>query len=161
MTISWHDIAFQPGETLSGEIGEAWAWLIGQRKFRPFLVSKFGDVFFETDDGAVQWLGCSTGLIEHAAKSRSEFDDLCRANGENVLEWFAPGLVQQLHEAGKVASDGECYAFVVQPIFKECEYTPENLNPVPVREVLIGLADFHRQIADMPDAASVQIKIVD
>lgn len=159
--VDWSDMAFQPGPNLSAELAESWSWLLGDRQFLPFVCSKMGDVFFETDRGEVEWLSCSSGTIEPAATNRTEFEAACRDNAEEVATWFAPGLVSQLHNAGKIAAPDECYAFTVLPVFAECEYAPENLNPVSAREVLLGLSETHRQIHDLPDGTSVQMKIVD
>jgi hypothetical protein len=159
--IGWEDIAFQPGPNLASEIGEAWGWLLNGRAFAPFLCSKLGDVFFETDDGSVAWLSCSEGQISLAARNRAEFDALCAGHDPIIDTWFGPGLIERLHAEGKVAAASQCYAFVILPIFAECRYEPDNLNPVAAREVLVGLAETHRQLDAMPDGTPVQIKIVD
>ena len=159
MPVTWPDIAFQTDEDLSLQIEQAWGWLLKGREFRPFIASKFGDVFFETRGGKVECLSCSLGEIEQVAQSRVEFEQVCDEVGESVLEWFGPGLVDELHKSGRVAGAGSCYAFGILPIFAECEYTVANLRPVPTHEVVVGLADLHKQIADVPDGASVQFEI--
>jgi len=159
--VRWPDIAFQPSIELADEIGEAWSWLIGDRVFKPFLCSRLGDVFFVTDGGEVGWLSCSEGLIARACNSRTEFDEKCQSRGDEYTEWFGAGLIASLHSAGKVAKADECYAFVILPVFAECKYQPDNLNPVPAREVLIGQSELHKQIAELPEGSAVQISIVD
>lgn len=161
MTIGWSDIAFQPGPNLSAEIEQAWGWLLEGRTFAPFLCSKLGDVFFESDGGAVLWLSCSAGQIANAASDRAEFDALCAGGDELTDTWFGPSLIARLHDEGKIADAGQCYAFAILPIFAECRYEPANLNPVAAREVLVGLAETHRQLDAVPDGAHVHVKIVD
>lgn len=161
MPIGWADIAFQPGPILASEIEEAWGWLLGGRTFAPFLCSKLGDVFFESDNGAVEWLSCAEGQVSPAACNRAEFDALC-ANGDAMIDtWFGPGLIERMHSTGKIADANQCYQFVILPIFAECHYEPDNLNPVAARDVLVGSAEIHRQLDAMPDGSRVQIKIVD
>lgn len=161
MPVSWADIAFQPGPNLALEIQQAWAWLLGGRPFAPFMCSRLGDVFYETDGGAIEWLRCSDGSISVAASSRQEFDRLCSEGAPDIDIWFGPGLVERLHAAGKRAEPDQCYAFVILPIFKECRFEADNLNPVPAREVLVGMADILRQLHDLPDGSAVQMKMVD
>ncbi|WP_185960324.1 hypothetical protein [Erythrobacter insulae] len=161
MPVTWSDIAFRPGENLSKEIAQAWSWLLKNRDFRPFIASKFGDVFYETSSGTVECLSCSLGDIEEVAESRAVFEQTCDEVGEDVMVWFGPGLIEELHSAGKVAGADECYAFAILPIFAQCEYSAANLNAVPAREVLVGLAQVHSEIADLPDGTSVQIKITE
>jgi len=103
MEIRWHDIGFQPDDHLSRDIREAWAWLFEGESFHPFVCSRLGDCFFTTDDGMVGWLNCSAGKREVLSITRSEFDRACRRGGEEVDEWFGPGLVAAAHEAGKCA----------------------------------------------------------
>jgi hypothetical protein len=161
MALGWPDIAFQLGPMLAADVRDAWSWLLSDKKFEPFVSSKLGDVFFETDAGKIGWLSCSAGSLEVVAESRDTFDSHCRDGTGDVATWFAPGLIEQLHSAGKVARPDECYAFVVLPVFAECEFVVENLNPAPAREVLVGLADTHRQIAELADGVTVQMKVVD
>ena len=161
MAIDWADIAFRPGAKLTAEIAEAWAWLPPDGGFEPVLCSMFGDVFFAGQGGQIFWLNCSCGTVEPACDTMGEFEAICDEGGEKMAEWFGPSLVEQLHEAGKVAQPGECYAFAILPIFAECRYEPDNLAPVPVREVLLGLSDIHRQFADQDDGAKVRMRVVE
>jgi len=144
MSVEWADIAFRPGENLSSQIEEAWSWLLSGREFRPFIASKFGDVFFETKAGKIERLSCSLGEVEQVSESRAAFEQVCDDVGESVLEWFGPGLVEELHRSGRVAGTDQCYAFAILPIFAECEYSVTNLRAVPVHEVMVGLADVHK-----------------
>ena len=99
--------------------------------------------------------------MEFAAVDRAAFDEICRNGGPEVSEWFGPSLIESLHEAGKIAGEGQCYLFITLPIFEECRYEPDNLAVVPSHEVFAGLANIHRQIADLPDGSKVQIKVID
>ena len=69
--------------------------------------------------------------------------------------------VGRLHEAGKIAGPAECYAFTILPIFAEGKFVPDNMFVAPIQEVFVGLADVHKQIAELPDGSQVQIKTVD
>jgi hypothetical protein len=159
--VGWNDLAFRPSPELTAEIATAWEWLIGDQDWSPVLCSRLGDLFFERSNGRIDWLSCSTGSVYSAAADLHAFDTICRDWGEPASEWFGPGLVEQLHEAGKIAGPADCYLFLIQPVFAECRYEPDNLEVVPVREVLVGLSDIHQQLAALPDGQKVQIKVID
>jgi hypothetical protein len=161
MEIGWNDIGFRPSAELASEIADAWEWLIGGQDWSPVVCSRLGDLFFERSDGRVDWLSCAAGTIQSAAADRATFDAICHDWGEPVAEWFGPGLVEQLHAAGKIAGPADCYLFLIQPVFAECRYEPDNFGVVPVREIFVGLSDFHKQLASLPDGQSVRLKVTD
>jgi hypothetical protein len=161
MSFGWKDIAFTPDAALVEEVAKEWRWLLGDEDWSPVLCSRLGDMFIERPNGRIDWLSCSAGIVERAALNRAEFDEICRANGDQVDEWFGPSFVATLHAAGKIADEGQCYLFITLPIFAECRYEPDNIGVIPIREVFVGLSDVHRQIAELPDGQKVQVKVVD
>lgn len=161
MPVSWRDLAFVPDESLTGDINAAWQWLLGPRDWTAVLCTRLGDFFIERANGEIHWLNCSAGCCDLAARDRATFDQICLTGGRQTAEWFGHTLVQRLHDAGKVAGNTQCYAFVVLPIFTECRFEPENLFVAPIREVFVGLAEVHRQIASLPDGQKVQLKVID
>ncbi|MEQ1496727.1 MAG: hypothetical protein ABL912_13325 [Novosphingobium sp.] len=161
MPVGWNDLAFRPSPELTAEIAAAWEWLIGDQDWSPVLCSRLGDLFFERSGGGIDWLSCSSGIIHSAAPDRRAFDAICRSWDEPAAEWFGPALVEQLHVSGKIAGPADCYAFLIQPVFAECRYVPDNLVIVPVREVFVGLSGFHQQLTAIPDGQKVQIKVID
>lgn len=160
MSITWQDIAFQLEPGIAGETGKAWSWLVPE-PWEPIVCSMVAGVFLEKLNGEVHWLDTGTGLVEHVASTRVEFEELIRTSPDLVDEWFLPHLVERLHAAGKRPAVGECYGFTILPIFAEGKYDPDNMFVVPIKEQLVGMADIHRQLTDVPDGASVQVKITD
>jgi len=118
-------------------------------------------VFLEKPDSEVHWLDTGTGLVEQVASTRVQFEEIMRSSPDLLDEWFLPPLVERLHAAGKRPAVGECYGFTILPIFAEGKYDTDNMFVVPVREQLIGMADIHRQLNELPEGVSVQIKVTD
>jgi hypothetical protein len=143
MSISWHDIAFVPDPEIAAEAQAAWAWLL-PGPWTPLLCSTVGGIFLEAEDGRVLWLEIGTALVEEAAADASAFDAMLSAGGDAVELWFLPGLVEDLHRAGKRPGPGECYAFTILPVFEEGRYAADNMFVVPAREQLVGIAEVHR-----------------
>ena len=161
MTVQWNDLGFVPSPELAREIAEAWEWLICSTDWSPVICSRLGDLFFERPEGQIDWLNCSSGSVEFAANSRSEFEAICRDFIEPADIWFGPLLIERALSVGKKATGSDCYHFVVMQIFAECTFEPDNLAVVPVREVFVGLANVHRQLTALPDGQRVQIKVID
>lgn len=160
MTLTWNDIAFQLEQSVAQAAASEWSWLVSE-PWTPLVCSMVGGVFFEKSNGSVHWLDTGTGLVEPVASNRSEFEEVMKASPALADEWFLPSLVERLHAAGKKPGAGECYGFTVLPVFAEGKYEVDNMFVVPVMEQFVGMADVHRQISELPEGASVQVKIVD
>ena len=160
MTSTWKDIAFQIEPSLALAAAEAWSWLVPE-PWSPLVCSMVGGLFFEKPDGAVHWLDTGTGLVESVANSRAHFEEVVRTSADLVDEWFLPAVVEKLHAAGKKAGAGECYGFVILPVFAEGKYEIDNIFAIPIAEQFVGMADVHRQLSGLPDGATVRVKVVD
>ena len=160
MGIGWRDIAFEMESDIARDAAKAWSWLVPE-PWEPIVCSMVAGVFLKATSSGVLWLDTGTGLVEHVAQSRAHFEHILRSSPDLVDEWFLPPLVERLHAAGKKPNEGECYGFTILPVFAEGNYDANNMFVLPVREQLIGMADIHRQLNDLPDGASVQVKVTD
>lgn len=160
MTVTWNDIAFQLESSVAQAAATEWSWLVAE-PWTPLVCSMVGGMFLEKSNGTVHWLDTGTALVEQVANSRADFEQVMKASPALVDEWFLPPLIERLHAAGKKAGAGECYGFTILPVFAEGKYDVSNMFVVPVREQFVGMADIHRQISELPEGASVQVKIVD
>ena len=115
----------------------------------------------EKPDGAVHWLDTGTGLVDKVASSRAHFEETMRTSPDLVDEGFLPPVIERLHAAGKKAGAGECYGFAILPVFAEGKYEVDNMFVIPIAEQFVGMADVHRQLSELPDGASVEVKVVD
>ena len=160
MSVTWQDIAFQLEPGIARETTKAWSWLV-PKPWEPIVCSMVAGLFLERPTGEVLWLDTGTGLVEQVASNRGQFEETVRSSPDLVDEWFLPPLVKRLHAAGKKPEAGECYGFTILPVFAEGKYDVENMFVVPVKEQFVGMADVHRQLADLPDDTAVQVKVVD
>jgi hypothetical protein len=162
--IRWHDIAFELSDDLADEAARAWQWLVPE-PWTPVLCSKFGGIFLEKADG-VFWLECGTGLIERVADDAAAFHGFLKGERdeawvEQVDDWFLGPLVEQLHAAGKIAGDGQCYGATILPIFEGGVYSVENMFVLSAREWLSVTGSMHLQMRDVPDGGKVRIEVTD
>jgi hypothetical protein len=157
MSIGWSSLTFTPTDESVQQLAESWGWLI-REPFVPVLFSTLGDVFFQPDSGGVWWLNTGTAEVTRVADSVSQFRELLGT--EVVNEWFMPGLIEQLHAAGKIPETGECYTYVTLPIFAEGKYDVENLNPVPAHEHFSLTGRILCEIKSLPSGAKVKLNVV-
>lgn len=152
MNLGWSSLTFTPDAEAVLALRESWAWLV-QEPYRPVLFSVLGDAFLQVESGAILWLNTGAGELTEVAQSWERFVELLRT--EQVEEWFMPGLVEQLHEAGKIPGAGQCYTYVTLPVFAEGKYEVANLNPVDAK-YHFGLTGYvHQQIKSLPNGAQV------
>ncbi len=143
----------RPEEIKALKVG--WDWFLGD-EYEPFAISLFGDCFLRRD-GAVFHL--DTGIAE-LTQIAGTMDELAlhmndAATRDTVL--LAP-LAAVLKEQLGTPSDTQCYSYAVYPIFSEGSYEPENFYMLSCVEHLGVSGDTHRQIASLPDGASVQMR---
>jgi hypothetical protein len=146
-----------PSVEAINELRAAWSWLLPD-DYQPVLFSALGDLFYQTPSGEISWLNTGTAEVSKLADSQPEFQRLLGTNKAD--EWFLPPLIEKLISAGKTLSPGRCYTFVTLPIFREGTYAVENLNPVDAREHFGLTGHIHKEISNLPDGATVEIKIV-
>ncbi|HEX5362964.1 MAG TPA: T6SS immunity protein Tdi1 domain-containing protein [Gallionella sp.] len=147
MSIGWASLTCTPSEESVQQLAVSWGWLI-REPFVPVLFTALGDVFFQPDSGGIWWLNTGTAEVTRVADSVDQFRELLGT--EIVDEWFLPDLIEQLHAAGKVPDDGECYTYVTLPIFAEGKYEVDNLNPVPAYEHFMLTGDIHCEVLSRP-----------
>ncbi len=165
MGLGWRDISFVPDEQLAEEIAKAWQWLIPE-PWQVVFSTMFGGVFLEKESGGVFWLECGAGLIERVADSAAEFHAYLGSERDDewtgqIEEWFLAGLVQQLHDVGKIPGPGQCYGFKILPVFEGGDYDTANAFVISAREWLTVTASLHQQIFDLADGAQAKIVVID
>jgi len=142
------------GEDLLGE----WRWLIGP-DLQPIVATVMGDVFLKSGDGCVSLLRTDIGELSRVAGS---VEDLRNSMKDNALvqDWFMLNLLQKLIDTGAVRRANQVFGFVIPPVLGG-EYSKENIRAVSLPDYLNFTGDVAQQIADLPDGATVQLKVVE
>jgi len=158
MGIGWGQLTFEPDEETLATFRSSWSWLL-REPYTPLLFSTLGDVFLESEGGAVYWLNTGVGSLSRVADSAQQFRSLLGTDRAN--DWFLPSLIQELRQAGKHLRAGACYSFVILPIFAEGKYEVSNLNPISAREHFNLTGNIHRQLHSAPDGTRVRLHVQD
>lgn len=153
---TWSEITVTPTAEAVSELREAWSWFLGA-DWRPMLFSAVGDVFLQLPSGTVWWLSTATGSLEQVAESEAEF--ISKLAGEQVNEWFLPGLVESLRSSGKQLLPGQCYSYTTLPVFAEGSFSAENMFPLDAKEHFGVTGHIMKQIQALPDGSKVSIRV--
>jgi hypothetical protein len=134
-----------------------WRWLLPQGESAVLLMSRYGDLFLEFDEGGIHMLDVGNGSLEKVAESSPDFWRKIN-EAESANNWLMIPLVDQLVAAGNVLEPGRCYSFIIPPVLGG-EYTVENTVTLKVQEHFGVYASIHDQIKELPDGAQVRLRV--
>ncbi|MBO9562704.1 MAG: DUF1851 domain-containing protein [Niastella sp.] len=132
----------------------SWKWRIPNIQ-SVVLVSCLGDVFYVGDDGGVYWLQTDCGDLTRAADDLAQFEQFLH-DEEKVDDWFLPGFVEKLVNAGKVLKAGEVYSYLKLPVIGGT-YSVENIAPTDVDVHFTFSGQICEQIRNLPDGTKVRV----
>jgi hypothetical protein len=134
-----------------------WRWLLPHGESAVLLMSRYGDLFLEFDEGGIHMLDVGNGSLEKVAESSPDFWRKIN-EAESANNWLMIPLVDQLVAAGNVLEPGRCYSFIIPPVLGG-EYTVENTASLKVQEHFGVYASIHDQIKELPDGAQVRLRV--
>src|SRR5215510_15021667 len=76
----------------------------------PWLLTKFGEVFFCQPDGEIGMLQVSGFQYQVVAKNKTDFQEWL-VDPDKMSEWFLAQLVDSLEGAGRRLPPDQCYSF--------------------------------------------------
>lgn len=148
----------------------SWAWLLDEEmEVQPWLMNRFGDLFFVDEVGVVLWLNITDGELTEVATNADEFFELLENDDETESEddedlgsdaddWFLFGMVDEAVEAGMNLQPGQCYGFKVPPVLGG-EYESSNIYVSSVEEYWSFCGNVHAQIDGLPDGTEIEIDL--
>jgi hypothetical protein len=134
-----------------------WRWLLPQGEFAVVLMSRYGDLFLELEEGSVHMLDSGNGCLEKVADNVQHF---WRRIGEDqsANNWLMIPLVDRLVASGKLLDPGYCYSFIIPPVLGG-GYTVENTASLKVQEHFGVYASIHEQMKELPDGSAVRLRV--
>jgi len=140
------------GEFDADEALASWRWLVPEN-VRPLVLTAFGDLFLISNTGAVLFLDTAAGKCSEVASSIEDWEGKLR-DDRLINEWFMPGLLSELLEAGLSLCQGECYS-AMQPIILNGEFSAANWRPTHWRVHFHSLGQIHDQVKDLPEGTKI------
>ena len=151
----------------------SWAWLLDEEmEVQPWLMNRFGDLFFVDEAGVVLWLNITDGELSEVAENVDAFFELLENNevnlddedddeeeiDDNAEDWFLMGLVDDALAGGMKPGPGQCYAFKSLPVLGG-DYEMSNIYLSTVEAYWAFCGQVHAQIDGLPDGVEVEIDI--
>jgi len=147
VTIDFQDLNLE-------DICSAWQWRIQDQKGL-VLISKLGDMFFLGNDGGVYWLQTDSGDLTKIADNLEHFEELL-TQYENFDNWFLPGLIEQLEQAGKTLGPNQVYSYLKIPVMGG-EYSVDNIKPTDISVYFAFSGQICEQIQNLSDGTTVKV----
>lgn len=122
----------------------------------PWLLTRFGEVFFCQADGKIGMLQVSGFGYEVVAKDKVDFQEWL-VDPDKVATWFLAPLVDALEAAGKHLQPEQCYSFIT-PLGLGGKLAVDNVMVIPVHEHFRCFGEVFRQIKDFPDGTQIILK---
>ncbi len=142
------------------ELLGSWEWLLeDDMEVAPWLMNRFGDLFFVDELGAVNWLNISDGELTEVASSEEEFLEVLE-DSNDADDWFLMSLTDEAVAAGKTLGRGQCYGFKTLPVL-DGEFDIANILVVSVADYWRYCGLIHAQLDGLPDGTELEIDIPD
>jgi len=132
-----------------------WQSLIPQQS-SPWLLTKFGEVFFCQPDGKIGMLQVSGFQYRVVAKDRIDFQEWL-VDPDKMSEWFLAPLVDQLESSGRILGSDQCYSFIT-PLGLQGRLAADNVMIIPIREHFGCWGEVFQQLKDLPEGSHVVLK---
>jgi hypothetical protein len=154
----WERLTINPSSLDCDQLLADWRWLV-PKELRPFLMTLFGDWFFEDRAGRVVFLDTVEGKLKEIAPSREAFLRLCM-EAEKRAAWLMEDLVLLCRERGMNPGRGQCLGFKLPPVLSG----PLEANNVEVSDLVVYesiTAQIHHGVKDMPPGTKISHFTVD
>jgi hypothetical protein len=132
-----------------------WSSLIPRGSSR-WMLTRFGELFFEHADGKIGMLQVSDFQYAIVAKNKKDFEEWL-VDPDHMSEWFFAPLVNHLVANGKILKPDYCYSFK-RALGLGGSLNAENVMDIPIREHFGLWGEVYRQIKDLPIGSQVVLK---
>lgn len=136
----------------------AWEW-IGISPQKLYWVNKFGNIILK-DKGGCYWLmrpeELSCAII---AWTEDEMAKLWKSD-DFILDWEMTALVELAENKFPQSEPGQCFYFVTPPVLGG-SYDIENIQTIPIMELIAFSGDIAYQIKDLPEGSQIKLVITD
>src|ERR1043166_1922762 len=123
----------------------------------PWLLTKFGDVFFCQAEGKIGMLQVSGFRYQVVANDKIDFLEWL-VDPDKMADWFLAPLVDSLEIVGRHLESEQCYSFIKPPGLGG-DLTVANVMAIPIREHFGLWGEVFRQIKDLPDGGQIVLKV--
>ena len=133
-----------------------WRWLCPEQ-MSLLARNVFGELFLQSEAGAVLWLNTTTGKLNKVAATKAEFLEMAETS-QKRQEWFVEQEATAYANRGLIPSSSQCIGFGVPAVFVEGG-TTETAFVADLYEHISFLGDLHQQLSTLRDGSKVRLRI--
>jgi Domain of unknown function (DUF1851) len=144
--------------TLVDEIRQSWGWsgldpieVVGENDFGNLIVK---------DAAGKYWRICPEDCYCRVIASNRQELDARSINQEFLRDWYMRALAEKAKEKCGLLPDGKKYCLKI-PDFLGGEYGGDNLATASLVELVRISGDLAKQTDELPDGATIRLKVVD
>jgi len=146
------------GNEILEAVKSAWGW-IGVRPQKIYWVNKFGNIILKGEGGCF-WLVRPEELsCEIIAWTEEEMKKLWK-DDDFILDWEMVALLDLAEVKFGKNENNRCFYFVISPVLGG-SFDIENIQTVPLLELIVSSGDMAEQIKDLPDGAQIELKVIE
>jgi hypothetical protein len=144
--------------TLLKNIIQAWSWT-GIQPSEVVGENEFGNLIVRDVEGCY-WRICPEELYcRIVAKDRTQLDSLSISE-DFLLDWYMTAIVEEAGVRLGTLKEGRKYCLKTPSVLGGA-YSGENYGTISLEDLILTSGYIANQIANLPDGAKVQFKIVD
>ena len=144
--------------TLLDDVRSAWGW-VGIKPVEYIDDNEFGNVILKDVRGQY-WRLCPEDLYcKVVASSREELDRLSKDQAF-LRDWYMRSLVDDAFQRLGALAPGRKYCLKIPGVLGG-EYGGDNLGTISHDELIKASGHIARQVADLPDGASIKLIVSD
>jgi Domain of unknown function (DUF1851) len=140
------------------EIRQSWGW-VGLDPVEVVGENDFGNLMVKDATGKYWRICPEECTCSVVAANRQELDALS-TNQEFLIDWHMRALVDLARESCGPLSEGQKYCLKIPSLFGG-KYDGDNIATAPLVELVRFSGDVAKRTRDLPDGASVKLKVVD
>jgi hypothetical protein len=133
-------------------LAKDWGWLIDLDHYRLLTISPFGDLPLQDDADRILLLDINLGAVEAMEEESVDPAVLFPMS-------FDDRIAAGYRQAGLVLTEGKCYGYKKQCVAGG-SLEPDNVYVATTTEYISFMGDFHYQIKDVPDGATIRLKAI-
>ena len=122
----------------------------------PWLLTKFGEIFFCHPDGKIGMLQVGGFRYEVVARDKIDFQEWL-VDPDKMSEWFLAPLVDQLECSGRTLGPDQCYSFI-QVAALGGSLSADNVTILSVSNHFLGWGKVFRQVGGLTPGTQFFVK---
>lgn len=158
MTFTLNDLTINPERVNLNALLDDWTWAMPE-PLHPVLLTALGDIFAQSESGAVFFIDTIEGNITKVAEAGPAFQSLL-TDSEFINDHFFPSRIMELRDVDIFLYPQQVYSHQ-KPLVLGGEDDIDNIEVTDVAVHVSILGQIHRQVKEVPNGAPITDIIIE